>query len=59
MEQIITLEVKVDSPNGLSQQDLDNIKGALQQTLYKNDEYTNILVHEEMGYPEDVEIYIY
>lgn len=59
MTQKITLEVKVDSPNGLSQKDLDKIMGALQQTLYENDEYTNILVHEEMGYPEDVEIYIY
>ena len=37
MTQKITLEVKVDSPNGLSQQDLDNILGALQQTLYEND----------------------
>ena len=59
MTQKITLEVKVDSPNGLSQQDLDNILGALQQTLYENDEYTNILVHEEMDYPEDISISIY
>ena len=59
MEQTINLQVKVNSPNGLSQQDLDNIMGALQQTLYKNDEYTWILVHEEMGYPEDVSISIY
>lgn len=59
MKQKITLEVEVESPNGLSQQDLDNIKEALQQTLYKNDEFTWILVHEEYGYPEDVEISIY
>ena len=59
MEQTINLQIKVQSPNGLSQKDLDKIMGALQQTLYEHDEYTNILVHEEMGYPEDVEIYIY
>ena len=59
MTQKITIEVEVDSPNGLSQQDLDNIKSALQQTLDKNDGYTDVLVHDEMGYPDDVEIYIY
>ena len=47
MVQKITIELDVESPNGLSDFDLGEVKEAVKRTLYEYDNFTQILLEDE------------
>ena len=50
--QKITIEVEVDSPNGLNDSELKDVKEAVKQTLYEYDNFTEILLEDEYNLPD-------
>jgi hypothetical protein len=52
MVQKITIELDVESPNGLSDFDLGEVKEAVKRTLYEYDNFTGILLEDEHNLPE-------
>ena len=50
--QKITIEVEVDSPNGLNDSELEDVKEAVKRTLYEYDNFTEIILSEEYNLPE-------
>lgn len=52
MVQKITIELDVESPNGLSDFDLGEVKEAVKRTLYEYDNFTGILLEDEYHLPE-------
>lgn len=47
MVQKITIELDVESPNGLNDSELADVKEAVKQTLYEYDNYTQTLLEDE------------
>ena len=52
MVQKITIESDVESPNGLSDFDLGELKEAVKQTLYEYDNFTEIILADEYNLPD-------
>ena len=52
MVQKITIEVEVESPNGLNDSELADVKEAVKRTLYEYDNFTQILLEDEYNLPE-------
>ena len=52
MVQKITIELDVESPNGLSDFDLGEVKEAVKRTLYEYDNFTGILLEDEYHLPD-------
>ena len=52
MVQKITIELDVESPNGLNDSELDDVKEAVKQTLYEYDNFTQILLEDEYNLPD-------
>lgn len=52
MVQKITIELDVESPNGLNDSELADVKEAVKQTLYEYDNYTQILLEDEYNLPD-------
>lgn len=52
MVQKITIEVEVESPNGLNDSELEDVKEAVKRTLYEYDNFTEILLEDEYNLPE-------
>lgn len=50
--QKITIELDVESPNGLSDFDLGEVKEAVKRTLYEYDNFTGILLEDEYNLPD-------
>ena len=50
--QKITIEVEVESPNGLNDSELADVKEAVKRTLYEYDNFTQILLEDEYNLPE-------
>ena len=50
--QKITIELDVDSPNGLNDSELSDVKEAVKRTLYEYDNFTEILLEDEYNLPE-------
>lgn len=50
--QKITIELDVDSPNGLNDSELSDVKEAVKRTLYEYDNFTGILLEDEYHLPE-------
>ena len=50
--QKITIEVEVDSPNGLNESELADVKEAVKRTLYEYDNFTEILLEDEYNLPD-------
>lgn len=50
--QKITIEFDVDSPNGLNDSELADVKEAVKRTLYEYDNFTEILLEDEYNLPE-------
>ena len=51
MVQKITIEVEVESPNGLNDSELEDVKEAVKRTLYEYDNFTEILLEDEYNLP--------
>lgn len=47
MVQKITIELDVESPNGLNDSELADVKEAVKQTLYEYDNFTQTLLEDE------------
>ena len=47
MVQKITIELDVESPNGLNDSELEDVKEAVKQTLYEYDNFTQTLLEDE------------
>ena len=52
MVQKITIELDVESPNGLNDSELEDVKEAVKQTLYEYDNFTQILLEDEYNLPD-------
>lgn len=52
MVQKITIEVEVESPNGLNDSELADVKEAVKRTLYEYDNFTQILLEDEYNLPD-------
>lgn len=52
MVQKITIELDVESPNGLNDSELADVKEAVKQTLYEYDNFTQILLEDEYNLPD-------
>ena len=52
MVQKITIELDVESPNGLSDFDLGEVKEAVKRTLYEYDNFTGIILEDEYHLPD-------
>lgn len=52
MVQKITIEVEVESPNGLNDSELEDVKEAVKRTLYEYDNFTEILLEDEYNLPD-------
>lgn len=52
MVQKITIELDVESPNGLNDSELADVKEAVKQTLYEYDNFTEILLEDEYNLPD-------
>lgn len=52
MVQKITIELDVESPNGLSDFDLGEVKEVVKRTLYEYDNFTGIILEDEYHLPE-------
>ena len=52
MVQKITIEVEVESPNGLNDSELEDVKEAVKRTLYEYDNFTQILLEDEYNLHE-------
>ena len=52
MVQKITIEFDVDSPNGLNDSELADVKEAVKRTLYEYDNFTEILLEDEYNLPD-------
>ena len=52
MVQKITIEVEVESPNGLNDSELADVKEAVKRTLYEYDNFTEILLEDEYNLPD-------
>lgn len=50
--QKITIEVEVESPNGLNDSELEDVKEAVKRTLYEYDNFTEILLKDEYNIPD-------
>lgn len=50
--QKITIEVEVESPNGLNESELADVKEAVKRTLYEYDNFTEILLKDEYNIPD-------
>ncbi len=50
--QKITIEVEVDSPNGLNDSELADVKEAVKRTLYEYNNFTEILLEDEYNLPD-------
>ena len=50
--QKITIEVEVDSPNGLNDSELADVKEAVKRTLHEYDNFTEILLEDEYNLPD-------
>lgn len=47
MVQKITIELDVESPNGLNDSELTDVKEAVKRTLYEYDNFTQTLLEDE------------
>ena len=56
MVQKITIELDVESPNGLNDSELADVKDVVKQTLYEYDNFTETLLEDEYNLP-DVFVY--
>lgn len=52
MVQKITIELDVESPNGLNDSELADVKEAVKRTLYEYDNFTQILLEDEYNLPD-------
>ena len=52
MVQKITIELDVESPNGLNDSELADVKEAVKRTLYEYDNFTEILLEDEYNLPD-------
>ena len=52
MVQKITIELDVESPNGLNDSELADVKEAVKQTLYEYDNFTEIILADEYNLPD-------
>lgn len=52
MVQKITIELDVESPNGLNDSELADVKEAVKLTLYEYDNFTEILLKDEYNLPD-------
>lgn len=52
MVQKITIELDVESPNGLNDSELKDVKDAVKRTLYEYDNFTEILLEDEYNLPD-------
>lgn len=52
MVQKITIELDVESPNGLNDSELADVKEVVKRTLYEYDNFTQILLEDEYNLPD-------
>lgn len=52
MVQKITIELDVESPNGLNDSEMALVKEAIERTIYEYDNFTGILLEDEYHLPE-------
>lgn len=52
MVQKITIEMEVESPNGLNDTELKYVKEAVERTIYEYDNFTGDILTEEYNLPE-------
>ena len=52
MVQKITIELDVESPNGLNDSEIADVKEAVKRTLYEYDNFTEILLEDEYNLPD-------
>lgn len=52
MVQKITIELDVESPNGLNDSEMALVKDAIERTLYEYDNFTGIILEDEYHLPE-------
>jgi len=52
MVQKITIELDVESPNGLNDSEMALVKEAIERTLYEYDNFTGIILEDEYNLPE-------
>ena len=52
MVQKITIEIEVESPNGLNDTELKYVKEAVERTIYEYDNFTGDILAEEYNLPE-------
>ena len=52
MVQKITIEMEVESPNGLNDTELEYVKEAVKRTIYEYDNFTGDILAEEYNLPE-------
>jgi len=52
MVQKITIELDVESPNGLNDSEMALVKEAIERTLYEYDNFTGIILEDEYNLPK-------
>lgn len=51
MVQKITIELDVESPNGLNDSEMALVKDAIERTIYEYDNFTGIILEDEYNLP--------
>ena len=51
MVQKITIELDVESPNGLNDSEMALVKEAIERTIYEYDNFTGIILEDEYNLP--------
>ena len=52
MVQKITIELDVESPNGLNDSEMALVKEAIERTIYEYDNFTGIILQDEYNLPD-------
>lgn len=52
MVQKITIELDVESPNGLNDSEMALVKEAIERTIYEYDNFTGIILEDEYHLPD-------
>lgn len=52
MVQKITIQLNVESPNGLNDSEMALVKEAIERTIYENDGFTGIILQDEYNLPD-------
>ena len=52
MVQKITIELDVESPNGLNDSEMALVKEAVERTIYEYDNFTGIILQDEYNLPD-------